>query len=300
MGFTSMLVSGLPEQLTFGGAVVHHTLQRVTTNFTSIVQQPGLGLEWVKEREENVEVGAGVPKLLVHIPFDVSANLVLDFGAMRERALGVAGALVALLDERIAQAELFEDVLLVDPESDEEIATFDAALRVRGFLPRVFTETEEDAVESRPLTGDIPPRAIVASRWYLKGAQIGPTLDSIIFFWVGIEALIPQGGKDTTKQVENALIAAGVDPDELPIPVGRLYGLRADVVHKGREDPDLLREGHYVLEQIVRTLIRQTTGLQSTWPAFVGLNDWPEPLASQIDWLRERSRTHWVNRPDPG
>lgn len=293
LGFKAMLVDGLPERFTFGGAVIQHTMDPVTTNRTLIVQQPGLGVEWVKTREEGVEIEAGVPKCVVHVPFDVSENLVVDFSAMRQHALGVVGALAALLDERIAQEELFQDTLLLDPQTDEHVTTVDARLQVREFRPRVFSETEEQAVNNHQLSTDISPATTVAARWYLKGAQTGPTLDSIVFFWVAIEALIPQGGKKTDKQVEEALKNAGIDPSTLPVSVGRLYGLRADIVHKGLEDPPLLREGHYVLETIVRTLIRDSMNAATTWPPEAGLNDWAEPVKSLIEWLRQRSRTHW-------
>jgi len=293
IGFKAMLVDGLPEQFTFGGAIVRHTMDGVTTNRTLIVQQPGLGLEWVKTREEDVEIGMGVPMCVCHIPFEGAPNLVTDFGAMRERALGVMGALSALLDERVAQEELFDDAVLIDSENGEQVSTVDAALGVRSFQPRVFSEEEERVVNGHPFNTDIPPATTVASRWYLKGAQIGPTLDSIVFFWVAIEALIPQGGKNTDKQVEEALKTAGTDPATLPIPVGRLYGLRADIVHKGLDDPPLLREGHYVLETIARVLIRGSMEASTTWPAEAGINDWPEPVGSLIDWLRGRSRTHF-------
>jgi hypothetical protein len=299
LGFKAMLVDGLPEQFTFGGAVIRHTMDPVTTNRTLIVQQPGLGVEWVNTREEGVEIGAGVPKCVVHVPFEVSENVVIDFSAMRQHALGLIGALAALLDERIAQEELFQDALLLDPQTDEDVATIDASLQVREFRPRVFSEKEEQAVNNHQLSADIPPVTTVAARWYLKGAQTGPTLDSIVFFWVAIEALIPHGGKKTEKQVEEALTNAGTDPSTLPVSVGRLYGLRADIVHKGLEDPPLLREGHYVLETIVRTLIRNSMKASTTWPPEAGLNNWPEPVKSLIEGLRGRSRTHWQSASKP-
>jgi hypothetical protein len=297
LGFKAMLVDGLPEHFAFGGAVIHHTMEPVVTNKTLIVQQPGLGLEWIKPRAEGVEIGAGIPKCVWHVPFDVSGNLVIDLAVMRQRTLGSVGALSALLDERIALEELFEDALLVNPRDEEQVTTADLTPRVRNFLPRVFSETEEQLVENHPESSDVPPTTAVAARWYLRGAQAGPTLDSIVSFWIAIEALVPEGGKKTDKQVEDALRDAGTDLATLPISVGRLYGLRGQIVHRGLEDPPLLREGHYVLETIVRTLIRHRMGVSSSWPEEVDLNDWPEPVKSLIEWLRPRSRTHTQPHP---
>jgi len=293
LGHKAMLIDGIPEQFVFAGAVIHHTMSPVLTNVTTIVQQPGLGLQFVKTRREGIEIGPGIPKCVIHIPFEVSDNLVIDFHKMRDRALTAAGALAAVLDERIVEEELFQDVLLVNDEDDEPVVV-DANLSVREFLPRAYGEKEQEAIEAIGLSTDVPPTVSVACRWYLRGARTGPAPDSIVSFWVAIEALIPAGGKNTTKQVEAALMKAGTDPSVLPISVGRLYGLRDDIVHKGVEEPDLLREGHYTLETIARTLIRAGLQVESTWPTNASVNDWPSPIKELIDHLRTAHRTHFL------
>ena len=86
----------------------------------------------------------------------------------------------------------------------------------------------------------------------------------------------------------------GVEPSSLEVPIGRLYGLRADIVHKGVANPPLLGSGYYVLEKVARTLIRGALGVTTDWPTGVGENNWPEPVRSVIEDLRtQRHRTLW-------
>jgi hypothetical protein len=82
-----------------------------------------------------------------------------------------------------------------------------------------------------------------------------------------MEALAPPTGKADTRpevrRVEEALTEAGLALDqlELPVSIGRLAGLRADVVHKGMEQPELLYAGFYELEALTRLLLRHRLGI---------------------------------------
>ncbi len=167
IGFRSMFIEGMPEQFTFAGAVIRHSLDPVVTSRTLILQQPGLSLTWVKEREDSVEIARGLPKVVFHIPFNVSSNLVIDFGRMRDKALSSVGLLTAVLDERVALEELFQDVILVDSATDEDLGTVDAGLQVRSFLPRVVDETELAALSANQESSSFAPEIATAARWYL-------------------------------------------------------------------------------------------------------------------------------------
>lgn len=296
IGFRSMFIEGMPEQFAFAGAVIRHSLDPVVTNRTLILQQPGLSLTWVKEREDSVEIAGGLPKVVFHLPFTVSSNLVIDFGRMRDRALSSVGLLAAVLDERVALDELFQDVVLLDPATDEQAGIVDAGLQVRSFLPRVVDDTELSALSAHPESSSFAPEIAVAARWYLKAAQAAPGPDAIVFFWIALEGLVPAEGKKVVKAVEKALETAGFSPSGLPVSVGKLYGLRADIVHKGKEDTDRIRAAYYILEQVTRLLIRDKGNLESEWPAAAGDNTWAEPTKSLIDRLRMRPRTFWHRR----
>lgn len=293
IGFRSMLVEGMPEQVTLAGAVVRQTLDPVETNQTLILQQRGLSLTWIKERNDAVELGAGISKFVFHVPFTVSDNSVIDFGQMRDRALSAVGLLAVVLDERVALEELFQDVLLVHPEADDGTGIVDAGLQVRSFLPRVFDRVEENSLATHPESSLFDPEVSVAARWYLKAAQAAPGPDAIVFFWIALEALVPSEGKKVVKAVEDALASTELPSQDLQISIGKLYGLRADIVHKGIEDLPRIRESYYVLEQVTRVLLRGKPELRSEWPASVGENTWPEPTKSLIDRLWARPRTFW-------
>jgi hypothetical protein len=194
------------------------------------------------------------------------------------------------LDERVAFEELFEDFVLMTDEGD---ATGDTRMRLRAFMPRGIGDTELGALGilgARQIEG---PTA-VGARWYLKAAQLGPVPDAVVFFWLAIEALVESTGKDVTKTVEKALSAVHFEFAGLTNSVGRLFGLRAEIVHNGDDAPSLLGTGFYDLEEIVRVLLRASLGIPSTWPARVGLNTLSEPTKSEVDRLREGpSQTHW-------
>jgi hypothetical protein len=292
LGFRSMFVDGMPERVAFAGAVFLYTTEPVITNRTTIIQQPGLALAWRKRREENVELARDVPKCICHVPFELSDTLPIDLSAMRERALTATGLLVALLDERVALSELFEDALVIDPESDGPATPVDRARHVRQYTPRVFSKAEEEVTASHQETFS-PPEVQVAARWYLQGAQAGPVPDAIVSFWIAIEGLVDAEGKRVVKAVKEMLEVAGIDLRSLPMSVGRLYNLRADIVHKGLEDPDAVRSGYYPLEEVTRQLLRHRSGITSTWSANVSANEWPEPLHTLIEELRQRYRTFW-------
>lgn len=110
-----------------------------------------------------------------------------------------------------------------------------------------------------------------AGRWYLRAVQSGPTPDAVVFLWIAMEALAPPTGKGDSRpevrRVEETLTEAGLALDQLELSVGRLAGLRADVVHKGMEQPELLYAGFYELEALARLPLRHRLGgVQGAWP----------------------------------
>jgi hypothetical protein len=295
IGFRAMLVEGFPDLLHVDGAFLLQTLKPITVQRTRIIQQTGLGLNWWK-KTDYMEVGANMPKTLCVLPFSASDNLVEDFGARRDQALSIVGLVAAALDERVAIEELFQDVLLVDFEDDEDEGTpVDASMRVRNFMPRVFLDRENEASDRLEGINEEDDAVVsTAARWYLRGAQLGPTPDAIVYFWVAIEGLVPDAqGKQVVNHVKEALDSAGFDQTALPATVGQLYGLRADIVHKGQDQPSLLYAGYYALEAIVRALMRKTLDIETDWPVWVSENSWPEPTRTMIDKLYSAPKTWW-------
>jgi hypothetical protein len=126
--------------------------------------------------------------------------------------------------------------------------------------------------------------------------QSGPTPDAFVFLWIAMEALAPPTSKGDTRsdvrRVEEALTEAGVALDQLELSIGRLAGLRADIVHKGIEQPELLHAGFYELEALARLLLRHRLGVvEGAWPLVPGDSMLRPGLQGVERWLRDRSKT---------
>jgi hypothetical protein len=260
-----MLVPGLPDPVVLGNAVIAQADGPIRTQRTQVVQLPGWRPTFVKHMEHGVEVGHGccvtVCQLDVVLPCRMSASTRI----WRDQALGALSLLVALFDERLAQEELAEDLLVFDEDGIDVVAALDYVPDLPTFraVNRVLEEhcAVLAGLSGTDLGADDPKLA--AGRWYLRAAQLGPTPDAIVFLWIALEALSRAGGKRRGKHValvERAVQEAGFDPAAIEPRVGRLAGLRADVVHRGMEQPAILREGYYMLEQLVRLLLRHAMG----------------------------------------
>jgi hypothetical protein len=135
-----------------------------------------------------------------------------------------------------------------------------------------------------------------AGRWYLRAVQSGLTPDAVVFLWIAMEALAPPTGKGDSRpevrRVEETLTEAGLALDQLELSVGRLAGVRADVVHKGMERPELLYGGFYELEALARLLLRHRLGgVQGAWPLTPSDSMLRPGLQGVERWLRNRAKT---------
>lgn len=271
LGHTAMDIPDLPDRLQVGRVALLRGIGPVTTQRTSVVQRPGDELMFDKTLDPFVSVADGLPLTMLEIENtlpDASVDEAID--RWYAEAAGVAGFVSALLDERLFQRPVLEDVLIFDEEGREVIGAADARMRLRHFLPYPISEHEIEALDNlgsayRP---DTPESA--AARWYLRAAQSGPVADSVVFLWIAIDALLGTDGDRVVPALHTRFEELEIDLTPLPITPGRLYGLRGDVVHGGKEQPANLREGFYVLEALTRALLRAALGLESLWPPQVG------------------------------
>jgi hypothetical protein len=302
--FKGMAVPGLPDPIVIGNAIIAQTDAPIRTQRTHIAQLPGWRPTFVKEMEHGVEVGRGDCLTVCQLDVVLPPGLSRAMRLWRDQALGAISLVVALFDERLAQAELAEDLLVLDGDG-EVIATLDHVGELRTFraVNRVL-DLHRDllaGIADTDLTADDPK--LTAGRWYLRAAQLGPTPDAIVFLWVALEALSRAGAdglvgaerpRTDVAWVERALRLAGLDPAAVEPSVGRLAGLRADVVHQGMEQPDLLREGYYALEQLARLLLRHATGAGPLgWPLSPDQSNVLAFLQPLADRLHARPRTIW-------
>lgn len=270
--FQSMPVPGLPEQLAIGRVLIQQTDGPVWSQWTHIVQRPGwrpVYEKWMEHRP----VGVGYRLTVCTLAVELHPNMSAALNQWRDEVLAAVSLVVSVLDERVAQLEIAEDVITQDVGPDERVNVFDTRVRLREFTPsnRVRRRdrralqvlSQYDTAKADPL--------LAAGRWYLRAAQSGPTPDAIVYLWIALEALSkpPWGTKLSKRQkrisdvewVERAVAAAGLSPAAIQPDLGRLAGLRAEVVHGGVEAPALLRDGFYTLEAVVRFLIRARTGV---------------------------------------
>ena len=289
----------MPREVLVGSARICQTIGPIRTQIVDIQQRPGRRPTHDKKML-HVEVGDGLPVTLCEIPVMIPERqaIAIEMRGWRDQALAAVGILASILDERVAQEHILEDVVVLD-ETGIPFGALDVPTNVRTYQSaNIVMNQHRQAIErlkSIDLANNDP--GLAAVRWYLGAAQAGPVPDSIVALWIALEALTRPAGAnksfDEVKGVENALQGAvpGLNPQlDLEPNIGRLYGLRSDVVHKGMEDPPLLREGYYTLEMIVRLLLRHHFGIGVyAWPARV---DEPN-LRSPWRWLLGGSRTRW-------
>jgi len=271
LGHAAMEIPDLPDRLQVGRVALIRGIGPVTTQRTSVVQRPGDELIFEKTLDPFVSIGDRLPLTLLEIE-DTLPEASVDEAIDRwyAEAAGAAGLVSALLDERLFQRPVLEDVVIFDEEGREVIGAADARMRLRHFLPYPISDDELEALDNlgaayRP---DTPESA--AARWYLRAAQAGPVADGVVFLWIAIDALLGTDGDRVVPALHARFRELEIDLTPLPITPGRLYGLRGDVVHGGKEQPACLREGFYVLEALTRALLRAALGLESLWPWQVG------------------------------
>ncbi|MGH2990711.1 MAG: hypothetical protein ACRDMA_12795 [Solirubrobacterales bacterium] len=300
LGYRSMGIAGFPETVPIGDIRLFHVIGPVRTQLTAIQQRPGLDLAFDKHMESSAEVGDGQWLTIVQIDSEPTMELTQAMAEWRGAARAAMGVVCAVLDDRIAQEQLFEDVILF--HGSEPYAVADRNDLVRHYLPYQATETELQALHRLAELGsdDEGNPAVRAARWYLRAIELGPTAEAVIFMWCAIEAFAPEHSKKT-QAIEALLNDAGWDPELLELPLRRLVALRGDIVHRGIDDPEELRSGYYRLEAIVRVLLRHHLGLDSTWPEVVGVNLFLPPADEQVaeGWARPSVIFHEDGLPEP-
>ena len=264
LGHSSIPVAGMPSECRVGRVEIFRVVGPVFTQRTQLRQRHGLPFIFDKSMELRVPVGENEVLTICQIRDEPPLRSADAVSEWRGEARAALGLLAAALDERIAIEERFEDV--INLRNGAPISSADLRTRLRSFLPFDVTDEERDVLgELAGLkTADLVPLT-EAARWYLLAAQEGPTAEAIVYLWIAIEALTPRP-KTSPKTVEAMLVSSGFLPEWLgEVTLGRLAGLRADIVHKGLRDHPLIHEGYYRLETVVRVLLRNAAGMRTSW-----------------------------------
>jgi hypothetical protein len=263
--FTGMPVAGLPELIEIGSVSLFQTPGPVMSQVTEARQRPGLALTFDKVMRTAVPVGPGHWLTVGQMEVDPNADVSVDIPRWRDVVAEAVGLVAVVIDERVAQELLHEDVIFL--RADEPVHSADMLQALRHFLPYEVRALELEALERiAASSSEIAPELRTAARWYLKGAQAGPVADAVIYFWVALEAMTP-GEQQSVKSLDTMLVEAGWNMEDADPELGKMAGLRADIVHNAIEDPARIREGYYRLEAAVRVLLRRGLNVMSSWPA---------------------------------
>jgi hypothetical protein len=298
VAFAAMPLKGLPESVQIGRVKILQTPGPIFTQDTYIIQRPGWRPHFDKTMHlAYLEVGEGLHltlgELAVHLPTE--QHIARSFNQWHDEVLAAVSILAVILDDRVAQEELLQDLIVLDPEGKRAEGAMDNSVRVRHFTPnKKVARPQRHAFSRLRDLSHLEGSTLPAARWYLRAAQAGPTPDAIVFLWIALEALTkpPQtSGRGKRKRagegkklddvglVEAELLDIGLDPSTLSPSVGQLAGLRADIVHYGQEQPALLHDGFYQLEMLVRSLVQSRLGIAGqAWPVVPGQVNLVRPL----------------------
>ena len=292
LGLRAMPVLNLPDHLDVGGVRADVVRGPVLTQRTMMRQRAGVLPVTFDKYMVREPIGEGEQLLILSIhetavPKDVEASFLL----WRQRAEAAAGALAAVLDERVVGMRVFEDAVLL--AGGETIGAMDWQERVRSYLPLDVTAIDRPALEAlRDITLGDGSAIARAARLYRRAALEGPTADGYVMLFVATEALLETRQPRKT-DLDLLLADAGIDPDVLPLHSGLLISLRGKIVHEGLEDHEHLRTAFYEMEAVVRTLIRKTAGLRGGWWPTHDIAAFAHPWPERLDARDSRPRSEW-------
>lgn len=292
LGLLALAVPGLPQTIAIEDVEVEFVRGPVRAQRTELRQRHGLPIVFDKCMRR-IEVGDGelVALFSLHCT-PVPENLEAAFVRWRARALAAAGMLAAVLDERVVGRELFEDAIIL--REGDFLGAADLRSGVRTFLPFEVGATDRFALDQLAEISLSETSAVArAARLYRRAALEGPTADAYATLWVAAECF-SEHRSPSRKAIEAALAEAGMNPDGMPLHVGRLIELRAKIQHHGLEEDDRLRTAFYEMEAVVRALIRQDMKLRGGWwPATDNPAGFAEPFDRAVAGLMGPGDTQW-------
>jgi hypothetical protein len=111
----------------------------------------------------------------------------------------------------------------------------------------------------------------LSSRWFLRRCEAQNPVDKLLFWFISLEIFPSEGKMDVVRAVRN-LIHQNLYPDIAPgviserIGIGRIHGLRSEIVHEGLSHVDLPNDRKFdlalnKLEAICRVCLRILAGL---------------------------------------
>lgn len=240
-----MEIPDLPDRLQFGRVALVRGTGPVTTQRTSVVQRPGDELVFEKTLDPFVTVGDALPLTLLEIE-DTLLGPSVDEAIDRwyAEAAGVAGFVSALLDERLFQRPVLEDVVIFDEEGREVIGAADARMRVRHFLPYPISDHELEALDN--LGADVPAGhpGIGRSPLVSSSSSVGsPVADGVVFLWIAVDALLGTDGERVVPALHARFDELEIDLPPCRSPPGGFTGYAGTSSMAERNSPPACETG---------------------------------------------------------
>lgn len=291
LGLSCEPVPGLPSDLAVGDVTVEFVHGPVRAQQTLLRQRFGVPVIFDKSMRRE-EVAANEMITLLSITTSPPEDPEDGFAVWRPRALAAAGMLAAVLDERVAGHEVFEDAIVC--HKGTFIGAADMRGRVRTYLPFEVNLADQRALDRlAELTASEASPVARAARLYRRAALEGPTADAYAMLWVAAECF-SEHRSPSKKDIEKALKAGGMNPDGLPISIGGLIELRGKIQHHGVESDDRLTMAFYEMEAVVRTLIRQEAEIEGGWwPAADNPAGFSAPFDAAVAAAQQDRETEW-------
>ncbi len=168
----------------------------------------------------------------------------------------------------IYKPEIFSDLIYRGWLLEERKAIMEAWIKV----------SEKISVHGKPLSDklmaikkkqsldlDILDRFKLMSRFYSKSLALKPNEEKFILLWTILEIFPMKNTINIKPTSEHLATITGRQPEKVKekLGIGRLYGLRCDLVHNGRLNIDIKEIGEVFsrLENIVLEILRNMSGL---------------------------------------
>lgn len=135
MAFAAMPVPGFPADVRVGDARILQTSGPIWTQRTYVLQRPGWRRHYDKTMHQAwLEVGNGLHLTLCVLDVTVpDSPRAPAFALWRDQALAAVSLVATVLDERVAQEVLLEDLIILDPTGTQAVAAADVEPRIRDF-----------------------------------------------------------------------------------------------------------------------------------------------------------------------
>lgn len=291
LGLSCDPVPGLPTELAVGDVEIEFVHGPIRAQQTLLRQRFGVPVIFDKSMRRD-DLAANEVITLLSITTPPPGSLEDGFAEWRPRALAAAGMLAAVLDERVAGHEVFEDAILF--HEGKFVGAADMRGKVRTYLPFEVNTADRGALDRLgELTASESSPVARAARLYRRAALEGPTADAYAMLWVAAECF-SEHRSPSKKDIEMTLRTGGMDPDGLPISIGRLIDLRGKIQHHGVEADDRLTLAFYEMEAVVRTLIRQEAEIEGGWwPAADNPAGFSAPFDSAVAAAQQDRETEW-------